>query len=157
MAPPAWVQSPALREASTHPRDLRSIVSIRYLGSFAQAFNYFSHDDVGEMDSWTSSPTAALAAVSAALLTPTHRPPPATSIVLPVNGVPLVPVTRICRRPPRSATNGAGISTGGKPTGLVVSPSAYPCAEGHHAEQHHMSARIRRSLKPVRHGCREEA
>jgi hypothetical protein len=38
------------------------------------------------MDSCTSSPTAALAAVSAALLTPTHRPPPATSIVLPVNG-----------------------------------------------------------------------
>ena len=92
---------------------------MEYLGSFAQAFRYFSHDDVGEMDSWTSSPTAALAAVSAALLTPTHRPPPATSIVLPVNGVPLrLPVTRICRRPPRSATNGAGISITASPPGL---------------------------------------
>jgi hypothetical protein len=38
---------------------------------------------VAVMDSCTSSPTAALAAVSAALLTPTHRPPPATSIALP--------------------------------------------------------------------------
>src|SRR4029453_13189936 len=71
------------------------------------------------MDSWTSSPTAALAAFSAALLTPTHRPPPATSIVLPVNGAPLrLPVTRICRRPPRSATEAAGMSTTASPPGL---------------------------------------
>ena len=59
---------------------------------------------------------AALAAVSAALLTPTHRPPPAMSIVLPVNGVSLMLlVTRICRRPPRSATNAAGMSTTASP------------------------------------------
>jgi hypothetical protein len=77
------------------------------------------HDDVGVIDSWTWSPTTALAAASAALLTPTHRPPPATSIVLPVNGVPLrLPVTRICRRPPRSATSAAGMSTTASPPGL---------------------------------------
>jgi hypothetical protein len=71
------------------------------------------------IDSWTWSPTTASAAASAALLTPTHRPPPATSIVLPVNGVPLrLPVTRICRRPPRSATSAAGMSTTASPPGL---------------------------------------
>src|SRR6188472_4513785 len=44
----------------------------------------------------TSSPSAAPADFSAALLTPTQRPPPPTSIVLPVNAASLsVPATRI--------------------------------------------------------------
>jgi hypothetical protein len=90
------------------------------------------HHDVGVIDSWTSSPTTALAAVSAALLTPTHRPPPATSIVLPVNGVPLrLPVTHL----PTAAKVGyqcCRYVDNGKPAGLVVSPLAHAGAESHH-------------------------
>jgi hypothetical protein len=112
-----------------------------------------THEDVGVIDSWTWSPTTALAAASAALLTPTHRPPPATSIVLPVNGVPLrLPVTRICRRPPRSATSAADVDNG-EPAGLVVSPLANACAESHHADQHHMCSDAQQASQrdPVRY------
>ena len=95
------------------------------------------------MDSSTSSPTAALAAVSAALLTLTHRPPPATSIVLPVNGVP-IEVAGHSHLPTATELSyqGCRYVDNGKPAGLVVSPLAYVGAEGHHADQHHMSSNI---------------
>src|SRR6185369_15801561 len=70
----------------------------------------------GAIASSTSSPTLAFADASAALVTPTANPPPATSIVLPPNGAPLsVPSTRYWRRPPNAGTSSAGMSTTARP------------------------------------------
>src|SRR5262249_3693630 len=67
----------------------------------------------------TSSPTERPDVWSAARLTPTQKPPPATSIVLPVKLTPLSePVIRIWRRPPSSATSSGGISITASPPGL---------------------------------------
>src|SRR5258705_12732998 len=64
----------------------------------------------------TSSPTLASASLSAALLTPTQKPPPATSMALPLNVVPaIVPATRYWRRPPSVVTSSAGTSTTASP------------------------------------------
>jgi hypothetical protein len=63
-------------------------------------------------------------------------PPPVTSIVLPVKVASLSePVTRIWRRPPRSATKMLRYVNHGESSGLVVAPLAYPSAELHHEQQ----------------------
>src|SRR5258705_5663435 len=83
----------------------------------------------------TSSPTLASASLSAALLTPTQKPPPATSMALPLNVVPaIVPPTRYWRRPPSVATSSAGAST-------TASPPP-------HASSHQRTLAVNRSWLP---------
>jgi hypothetical protein len=89
---------------------------------------------VAVMDSWASSPTAALAAVSAALLTPTHRPPPVTSMVFPGEGC-SVEVAGHPHLPTAAEIADLWVVDHRMSARLVVSPLAHASAEAHHVGQ----------------------